>query len=140
MLNKYRSPVPVEVFIQVEEEMNCDGDLIMAIAVADTGLGTKTKTDYNLGNVGNNDRGNTVTMNNWHEGSNAICGTLNNQYLGGLNRIGELSGGGRAVLGLPECKYSKCYASSKVNWNKNVLSIMSDLKNEPINEFYVFRR
>jgi hypothetical protein len=140
-LQRVGSPIPAEVFTNTERDMGCDAALLVAIAGADSSYGKKLKTQFNPGNVGNNDRGHRVGFDSWQEGVNAICQTLNNQYLGSLTKIGELSGGGRKVVGGDvNCKTSKCYATSKDNWNRNVISIMNTIKTENVDENYIFRR
>lgn len=126
------------MFIDTERRMNCDSDLLIAITGADSSYGKNLTTSYNPGNVGNTDSGYRTGFDGWQEGIDAMCSTLNNEHLGNLNKIGELSGGGRENLGISGC--GKCYASSMENWNNAVLAIMSELKGERITENYVFRR
>lgn len=138
---KISSPIPVEVFIDTERRMNCDADLLVAITGADSSYGKNLTTDFNPGNVGNTSGGARRGFDSWQEGVDAICSTLNNQYLGNTMLIGELSNGGRDALGLPSCGgENKCYAHSAESWNRNVLAILSELKGQTIREDYTFRR
>lgn len=131
-----------DVFIEVGQKYKIKPEVLIAIAQADSSLGKHLKTPYNIGNVGNNDRGDTVSYSNLREGIEAMGMVLNNQYLGDHQTIGELSGGGRAVLGLRPCtdRAVKCYATSQYNWNKNVLASLRVMLGDPnITEEFEFR-
>jgi len=131
-----------QTFVDVGFDYGIDPDLLVCIAFADSGLGTDLATAYNYGNVGNNDSGDRVHLDNVTDGITAIARTLNNQYLGDYTMIGELSGGGRVSLGLPDCSVSGeyCYATSIENWNRNVLNCMRDIKqDESVDETYQYK-
>jgi len=71
-----------QTFVDVGFDYGIDPDLLVCIAFADSGLGNDLTTDYNYGNVGNNDRGDRVAYDNVTDGVAAIAEVLNNQYLG----------------------------------------------------------
>lgn len=116
--------------------------VLVCIAQADSSLGKALKSTNNIGNVGNNDRGDTVHYPTLQAGVNAMGETLNNQYLGKFTKIGELSNGGRKALNMPRCGGEfKCYATSEINWNRNVIGCLQNIeKDETINESWGFRK
>lgn len=131
---------------EIGKEHNIHSAFLVAIAQADTSLGKKTLTKWNVGNVGNADRGclspeTKCEFGSPREGVEAMAKALNNQYLGGLTKLGELSNGGRTALGLPACGVSgaKCYASSADTWNTNVKIIVGQLTGAAIDENWNFR-
>ena len=83
-------------------------------------MGRAFASANNIGNVGNNDRGDRVDKESPLVGARAIYTTLNNGYLGGYNTIFELSGYGN--------KEGAIYASSEYNWQKNVSRCLSTIK------------
>jgi len=107
--------------------------IVFAIAWADTGCGKNMKTTNNPGNVGNNDRGDTMSFSSSFIGWTKIVDTLNNRNLRGLQYVGQMSQGGRNDM--PGTKYRcsnapapyKCYATSEYNWNKNVMRALSSM-------------
>ena len=113
-------------------------EMIIAIMKADTSLNCNNKTVNNPGNVGNVDSGGTWTPDTLRQGIEAIYKTLNNKWLNYATKIGELSGGGRANLGLSDCR-SNCYALSISNWNRNVKAVLSELTGQQVDENYQFR-
>ncbi len=131
---------------EIGKEYGIHSAFLVAIAQADTSIGKKTLTKWNVGNVGNADRGclNKETkceFNSPREGVEAIAATLNNQYFKSMTKIGELSNGGRTTLGLPACGVNgaKCYASSADTWNSNVKIIVGQLTGATIDENWNFR-
>ena len=127
-------------FVAVRNKHWIPEELIAAIVWAETGF-INFKSSNNIGNVGNNDRGDTTEYASIQEGLMAMGSTLNNKYLWNLETIGELSQGGRTVLWLKWCaeKWEYCYATSPESRNKNVLDFMSFIHGERINEDYKFR-
>jgi hypothetical protein len=111
---------------------NIKAPVLVCIAQADSSLGAALKSTNNIGNVGNNDRGNVVHYRTLEEGIGAIARVLNNQYLGNYTTIGELSRGGGNATG-------KIYASSPFNWNKNVKACLGDILQQPVDESFNFR-
>lgn len=75
-----------------------DYTLPICIAWADSHLGEAALTKNNLGNVGNNDRGDKVHFATIEKGIEAIFLTLNNKYLGEYKELGYLSGEGRTRM------------------------------------------
>lgn len=110
---------------------NIDIDMGMCIWYAETSLGRHFASANNIGNVGNNDRGDRVDKDSPVVGARAIYMTLNNWYLGGYHTIYELSGYGN--------KDGAIYASSEFNWQKNVSRCLSTIKGYIVPEDYPFR-
>jgi hypothetical protein len=132
----------INFMLLASHEYNIKWSTPICIMFADTNLGNQSLTKNNPGNIGNNDRGDKVHFKNRADGFLAILYTLNNQYLNSYNNIGELSGGGRKDLKLAPCtnKNTYCYASSVVNWNRNVLNCLRFLENDSnINSSWKFR-
>jgi hypothetical protein len=106
-------------------------ELAICIAKADTTLGRHTKSANNLGNVGNNDRWNTVAFDDEYKAIKAIYQTLNNQYLGNYQYVADLS---RKFN-----KDGKVYATSPDNWHNNVMNCMSVIRWETVSDYFAFR-
>lgn len=105
-------------------------EVLVCIAMADSTLGKYTRTANNIGNVGNTETS-SWTPSSLEEGIHAISGVLNNQYLGDYTTVGQLSPGGGGT--------GKIYASSKYNWNSNILTCLSEIRGETVNESFNFR-
>ena len=110
---------------------NIDRDVVMCIAFAESTLGRYLSTAWNIGNVGNNDRGDRVPFANAYAGARAIPLTLNNAYLWDYQTIKQLSRYGN--------KDGKIYASSPINRQTNVLKCLSQIKGYYIPEDFPFR-
>lgn len=129
------TPEVMDVYAEVAEYARANGvnpAMPFAIAWADTGCGSQLSTPNNYGNVGNNDRGDRIGHFTPFDGFKAIVDTLNNQYIGMNQTIGQLSQGGRNVIGSTyACSNAivgyKCYASSDYNWNFNVLNALNQM-------------
>lgn len=106
-------------------------ELAICIAKADTTLWRHTKSQNNLGNVWNNDRGDTVNFDSEYKAVSAIYQTLNNQYLWGYQYVAELS---RKFN-----KEGKIYASSLENWHNNVVNCMWVIRGETVDDWFAFR-
>lgn len=102
------------------KETSVDIDLGICIGLAETSLGRYFASANNIGNVGNNDRGDRVDQDSPLIGAKSIYWTLNNSYLSGYHTIYELSGFGN--------KKGAIYASSPYNWQKNVSRCLSSIK------------
>ena len=113
------------------KDTNIDKDVVICIAFAESTLGRYLSTSNNIGNVGNNDRGDRVAINSVLAGARAIPLTLNNGYLGNYHTINQLSRYGN--------KDGKIYASSPINWQTNVLKCLSQIKGYYIPEDFPFR-
>ena len=85
----------------------------------------------NIGNVGNNDRGDRIGFGNALVGARVIPLTLNNRNLWDYHTINQLSRYGN--------KDGKIYASSPINWQTNVLKCLSQIKWYYIPEDFPFR-
>ena len=119
-----------------------DISLAIAIAKADSSLGNSLKTTNNIGNVGNNDRGDTQSYSSIDEWIEAIFRVLNNQYLWNIYTVWYLSQWWRTNINALWCSVSweYCYATSKENWNINVINTLRNLHNDSsIGESYNFR-
>ncbi len=140
-----------DVFRAVGVIHNVKPEMLVCIASADSSLGKHLKTPYNIGNVGNKDDGSTVDYTYLGEAANAMGSALNNQYMGGNNIVGELSGNGLVSLGADGSKNpcsgksspNKCYATSFGEsgfWHKNVTSCLQNIYQDlAIDETFEFR-
>lgn len=120
---------------------NIKVEVLVCIAWADSHLWYALKWENNIGNIGNNDRWDVVHFSSLDNGIKAMTYWLNNKWLGSYTMIWELSQWGRTVLWLKWCaeKWEFCYATSKENWNNNVLNCLSLIHNKQINEDFIFR-
>lgn len=106
-------------------------ELAICIAKADTSLWRQLKSENNLWNVWNNDRGDIVNFNSEYKAIKAIYQTLNNQNLWGYQYLWDLSR-----------KHNKdwmVYATSPENWFNNVANCMWVIRGETVNEHFAFR-
>ena len=128
-----------DVFIAVGDHYNIKPEVLVCISQADSSLGKHLATKNNIGNVGNTDGGQRVGYATLETGIEAIAQkALNGTYLKNHTKIGELSGGGRKILGLKGC--GKCYATSMHNWHKNVILCLRAITGDKsINENFAFR-
>jgi hypothetical protein len=94
-------------------------EAIICIAYADSSLWKYLKTANNFGNVGNNDRWDTVDYANIEKWWNAIGKTLNNKYLSYIYTIDYLS--------RYHNKTGKIYASSEENQFINMANCLGML-------------
>lgn len=119
--------------IWVEEAVagGIDPTFMMCVWLAETSLWKHLKSAYNIGNVGNNDRGDTRDFQNARSGVAAMTATFNNRYLGKYTTIDQLSRYGN--------KTGSIYASSEFNWHNNITKCMSHVKGEYISDNHPFR-
>jgi len=132
----------IDIWIELWYKYNIDPYLAISIAKADSSLWRSLKSKNNIGNVGNNDRWDTVLYTNKADGIEAIFRVLNNKYLSKIYTIGYLSCGGKIALWIKDCFQNgeKVYATSKENWNLNVINTMRIIyRDSSINELYNFR-
>lgn len=141
------------VFYDAGTSQGITPELLVCIVQADTSGGKSLKSKNNVGNVGNNDRGDTREYETIDDAIYAVGRVLNNDLMGGNVIVGELSGNGLAAIrGLDITKDpnpciaqsmpNKCYASSYGSsgfWNANVISCLSDITGEDVDESYYFR-
>jgi hypothetical protein len=90
------------------------------------------KTANNIGNVGNNDRGDVVEFVSPLVGARALYSVLNNQYLWWYHTLNELSRFGNSD--------GFIYASSPYNRQRNVMRCLSSIYGYAIPEDFPFRR
>ena len=125
------------------KEAGIKPELAVCIAFADTSLWQALKTDNNIGNIWNNDRGDRVAFDSIDSGIKAIFTTLNNQYLKQYDTLWMLSQGGRTILQAKWCWEAGeyCYATSEENWNVNVVNCLNLLywNDVQIDENFIFR-
>lgn len=121
-LEKYAAGpyVNISLWEEAAKDTYVDLDMGVCIGLAETSLGRYFASANNIGNVGNNDRGDRVDVDSPLAGMKAIYQTLNNSYLRGYHTIYELSGYGN--------KDGAIYASSPYNWQKNVSRCLSSIK------------
>jgi hypothetical protein len=118
-------------WMQNESKYKIKKEVPLCIAWADSGLGKYLKTKNNFGNVWNNDRGDKVSYATAEAGIEAIYKVLNNKYLWHKQSIGSLSvwGGGSKPY----------YATSKENWNNNVINCLTVMYWTNVDENFMFR-
>lgn len=107
--------------------------VMICISKADSALWKALKTENNFWNVGNNDRWDRVHFSSKEEWINAIWRVLHNKYLSHKQSIWSLSAwwGGSAPY----------YATSKQNWNNNVLNCLKVIYQDTrIDENFIFRK
>jgi hypothetical protein len=132
-INSYAKGIyrDVNFWNSVVHATNIDRDMVICVAFAESTLGNYLSTSNNIGNVGNNDRGDRIAYTTPFEGARLIALTLNNQYLGKYHTINQLSRYGNTD--------GKIYASSPINWQTNVLKCLSKIKGYTIPEDFPFR-
>ncbi|MDD2907570.1 MAG: peptidoglycan DD-metalloendopeptidase family protein [Candidatus Gracilibacteria bacterium] len=129
-----------QMWIDEALDGNVDPSLVMCIGLAESGLGKNLTTAYNIGNVGNNDRGDRKGFDNARQGVYSIIYTLNGKYLGKYNSLAELSGAGRKEVGLQKCGVGgPCYATDEDHWHNNVKRCLTHLKGVYVPDDYNFR-
>jgi len=123
--------IPVDYWYASEKKWKIKKEVALCIAWADSWLGRYLKTPNNIWNVGNNDRGNRVSVSTLEKWVDLIFQTLNNKYLKHKQSIWSLSvwwGGTKPF-----------YATSKENWNINTLNCLSTIHWVQINENFMIR-
>lgn len=113
----YKSP---EFWQDASDGTNIDVDVGICIAFAESTLGRNMTTEYNLGNVGNNDRWDRIAFKWPMVGARLIYTTLNNRYLWQYHILLDYNG-----YWNPD---GKNYATSKYNWQNNVTKCLSMIK------------
>lgn len=102
----------------------------ICIAFAETSF-KHFKSQNNIGNVGNNDRGQTVTFDTPYDGVRALYQVLNNEYLSQYYTLNQLSRYGN--------RDGYIYASSSYNRQKNIMTCLSSIYGYPVPEDFPFR-
>jgi len=133
LLNKYAIWGFRDWNLWVEESLdwNIDPTFVMCIWIAETWLWRHTKTSNNVWNVWNTDSWATKTMITARGWIRAIVNTLNNKYLSKYSEIQQLSRYWNKTWSI--------YASSELNWHKNVTKCMSSVKQKYVSDDYLFR-
>lgn len=108
-----------------------DRDVVICIAFAESTLGRYLTTANNIWNVWNDDRWNRVSFSSALAWARSIADTLNNYYLWEYHTISQLSRYGNVD--------GKIYASSPINWQRNVTKCLSQIKWYYVPEDYPFR-
>lgn len=122
-LKKQGSPLSGKDFYEIGQQYKIDPDFLIAVTKAETNLGKVQQrgSACNVGSVGSYDSTNTTHSCGSHRhGIEMIAQTVNNGYLGGYVRVSQLS-----RFGNP---HGKVYASSPINWHRNVVNTMNALK------------
>lgn len=126
-------------------------EVITCIIQSDTSGGKYLKSKNNVGNVGNLDRGTTQDFDSIDEAIDAIPSTLNNKYMKGNEKLGELSGTGLSYLKqwaieenpcTDQTAPNKCYATSYGEsgyWHKNMVSCLSEITGQEVDEYFLIR-
>lgn len=108
-----------------------DRDVVICIAFAESTLGRYLTTANNIWNVWNDDRWNRVSFASSLAWARSIADTLNNIHLWEYHTISQLSRYGNVD--------GKIYASSPINWQRNVTKCLSQIKWYYVPEDYPFR-
>lgn len=123
---------------KIAKEQGIKTEVLVAIAWADSHLWYATKSKFNIGNVGNNDRWDTVEFPTLEAGIRAMGSyALNGKYLSHKTTVGDLSCWGYYARDM-ECQYP-VYATSAENWNVNVLNLLTAIYGEQVDEWFIFR-
>ena len=150
MKNKMDSPLDdygVFNLYQKSKEANINPSVPFCIGVADSQLGTqgRAKRTKNIGNIAHYDSGGTNYFKTYKEGLEAIVWLLSREQYRNTDTIGEISNGGRILLGLdPDCgdweKGNKCWATSNENHYVNVVRCVREIEDDmSIDYTYNFR-
>lgn len=135
LLNKHNlTKGTYETWVKYGKQYWIKPEVAIAIAKADSSLWNELKTTNNIGNVGNTDSWATRAFETIEDGIEWIYKTLTNKYLWNIYTVGYLSEGWRINIGAKSCTVSWefCYASSKENWNINVINTLRLLYNDPL--------
>ncbi len=112
-------------------EYHVDPSFLMCVGLAETTLGNHMKTDYNIGNIGNTDSGDTYSFTTAQEGVDWMGKTLNNRFLIQYTHVSDLSRWGNGD--------GPIYASSSANWHNNIIRCLSAMKWRFVEDDYTFR-
>jgi hypothetical protein len=144
MLNSFeKAKWTIDLWLELWEKYKIDPYLAISIAKADSSLGNQLKSTNNFGNVWNNDRWDVVHYATKQDGIEAIFRVLNNKYLWNIYTVWYLSCWGKIKLWIENCfqNNEKVYATSKENWNNNVINTLRNIyKDSSIDENYNFRK
>lgn len=134
-LKSQGSPLDGRAFWEIGNRYKIDPDFLIAITGAETNF-CKVKqrgSQFNCGSVGSYDSTSTTyPANSYEHGIELIARTLNNDLLGKYNTVGQLSRAHNPT--------GPVYATSPVNWERNTLHYLSQIKGKPVDHTYNFRR
>ncbi len=122
-----------QMWIDESLDANIDPSFVMCIWLAETTLWKYLKTPYNIWNVWNTDSWATRVFPNARSWVYWMVKTLNNRYLSQYNHINQLSRYWNKDFSKP------IYASSEINWHRNIIKCMSHLKWTYVPDDYKFR-
>lgn len=133
LIAKYATPAfnNWEMWSTAATKGGVDASMVMCIGLAETGMGRYVKSPFNVGNVGNNDSGDTLTFRDAKTGVQAIINTLNNKYLSKYDTLDQLSRWGNDD--------DQIYASSSGHWHDNLIKCLSTLKGRFVEDQFAFR-
>lgn len=128
------SPISGQDVWTASQETRIKGEVLICITGAETNFGKVAQrgSRTNVGSVGSWDATNTT----FHapsvlDGLRMIGKTLNNNLLGKKTAIGQLSRKSEP--------YGPVYAESTENWERNVLSCLTEMTGQPQNNQFQFR-
>lgn len=127
--HKIRHSIPKQHWVKPE--------VLVCIAWSETGIGRANKSTNNIGNVGNNDRGDVVHLSSLEQGINSVARTISKwTYMRWKRYIGDLY---PHHISKP-CKHrcDKVYASSKENAMNNVLNCLGMIYNQKIESDFIY--
>lgn len=120
---------------ELENKYNLREGVLLAILIAETSWGNNweyvSEGCYNLGNVGNNDRGNRVCFEGKEESIEQVAITLNNRMLGKTITLWCLSNAGSCQW---RDDWGYRYATSNWNRERNVKAVMNMIYAEDLGE------
>lgn len=134
-LKKQGSPLSGYDFYLVGRKYGIDPDLLIGIVKAETSLARQKQrgSAYNIGSVCSFDSTNTTChARSYRHGIELIAQTLTNRMLGKHVSVSQLS-----RYGNPN---SAIYASSPINWHRNVVGTMNQLKGKHKNNYPIRKR
>ena len=119
----------------VEEwiDANIDPTFLMCVWLAETSLWKYLKTPYNIWNVWNTDSWVTKDFASYRDWVHAMAKTFNNRHLKQYDSINLLSRYWNFDKSKP------IYASSEFNWHNNIVTCMTHIKWEFIEDDFNFR-
>jgi len=131
------------------QENKIDPAVPFCIAFADSklgraGRGAKAKNPCNVAHYDSNN--NLNSFNSYKDGMLACVALLSQPQYRNTNQLGELSNGGRILLGLePNCgdwnEGTKCWATSEENHIINMINCVREINNDPEIDFtYIFKK